>query len=32
LDAKSLRGPGDVAFLGDRDEVAKMPQFHCHIQ
>jgi hypothetical protein len=29
-DAKALRRAGDVPFLGDRDDVAVMPQFHCH--
>src|SRR5262245_39322537 len=32
LHAEPLGGARDVRFLGDRDEIAKVPQFHCHIQ
>ena len=28
LDAKPLCGPGNVPFLGNRNEVAEVPQFH----
>jgi len=28
LQAKSLRSPSDVAFLCDRNDVAKLPQVH----
>ena len=28
LDAEPLGGAGDMAFLGDRDEVAEVAQFH----
>src|SRR5436309_6500059 len=28
LQAEPLRGPRDVPFLSDRDEIAKLPQFH----
>ena len=31
LNAQPLGGAGDVAFLGDRDEVAEMAQFHMSI-
>ena len=31
LDAQPLGGAGDVAFLGDRDEVAEMAQLHMQI-
>ena len=24
-------GPRDVAFLGDRQEGAQVPQLHCHV-
>jgi hypothetical protein len=30
LNAKPLRRAGDVPFFGDGDDVAEMPQFHCH--
>jgi hypothetical protein len=28
--AKPLGGARDVPFFGNGDDVAKMPQFHCH--
>jgi hypothetical protein len=28
LHAEPLRGPRDVPFLSDRDDIAKLPQFH----
>jgi hypothetical protein len=31
LHAKSFRRPGDVAFLGDGHEVAKVSQLNCHM-
>src|SRR5262245_32611596 len=30
LNAKPLRRPWDVAFFGHGDDIAEMPQFHCH--
>jgi len=31
LHAQSFSGARNVSFLGDRNEVPKVPQFHCHI-
>jgi len=31
LQSEPLRGTGDVALLGDGDEVAEMTEFHEHI-
>jgi hypothetical protein len=28
LQAEPFRGPRDIAFLGDRNDVAKLPQVH----
>src|SRR5262245_27799582 len=28
--AKALRRAGDVPFFGDGNDVAEMPEFHCH--
>jgi hypothetical protein len=28
--AKPLRRAGDVPFVGDGNDVAEMPEFHCH--
>lgn len=27
-DVEPLRGPGEMQFLGNRDEVAELPEFH----
>jgi len=32
LHAEPLGGARDVPFLCDRDEIAEVPEFHCHIQ
>ena len=32
LHAKPLRGPRDVTFLSNRDEIPEVPQFHFHIR
>jgi hypothetical protein len=32
LHAELLGSARDVPFLGDRDEIAEVPEFHCHIQ
>jgi hypothetical protein len=31
LHPEALSGSRDVPFLSDRNEIAEMPQFHCHI-
>src|SRR5688572_23916811 len=30
LNSKPFRRAGDVPFFGDGDDVAEMPEFHCH--
>jgi len=32
LHTQSLGGSGNVALFSDGDEIAKLPQIHCHIQ